>query len=231
MTSTVDARAHDDGTGPPLGADDTGSVFAGLVRRHPDLAPRTLPKRTLLAMSWAIEDEAEARGDRPVLVGAFQEVRHWEASRSRWRRFTRMAREVLVMADFEQHRAGEPDVVALPEGSALRREWIVSCEGPGLTATLVARELDGQRQRRERDRLFESVWTLDPRVVRDSLTLALEAARDLGSPAADHLSGRLPDLPLPEVAPPGAADALQSRIAAYTDVPADISPSTGSVPC
>src|ERR1700749_4334812 len=40
---------------------DERSVFAGLRRRRPDLIPAVLPKRVVLAMSHAIEDEYLAR--------------------------------------------------------------------------------------------------------------------------------------------------------------------------
>ena len=44
------------------------SIFAGLRRRRPDLVPYTLPKRTLIALSHAIEDECAARAERPAAV-------------------------------------------------------------------------------------------------------------------------------------------------------------------
>src|SRR3954449_9295044 len=43
----------------------TPSVFAELRKRHPHLAPYRLRKSTLLALSWALEDEFCARAERP----------------------------------------------------------------------------------------------------------------------------------------------------------------------
>ncbi|MCR8526256.1 MerR family DNA-binding transcriptional regulator, partial [Escherichia coli] len=45
----------------------SGSVFAELHRLHPELTPQVLSRRTLLALSNAIEDECCARASQPVL--------------------------------------------------------------------------------------------------------------------------------------------------------------------
>src|SRR5215218_2366554 len=48
------------------------SLYAELRRRHPELTPQPLAKRSLLALSHAIEDECCARAEQPVLFGGFQ---------------------------------------------------------------------------------------------------------------------------------------------------------------
>ena len=57
-------------TPPPDEAD--ASVFAGLRRARPDLPVHVLHRRTMLALSRAIEDESLASGERPHLFAAFQ---------------------------------------------------------------------------------------------------------------------------------------------------------------
>ncbi len=85
------------------------SVFAELRRKHPQLAPHRLAKSTLLALSWAIEDEFCARADAPVLFGAFQEQRFYRPSAPRWNELARVARSTMVLADFpERCRRGRP---------------------------------------------------------------------------------------------------------------------------
>ena len=63
--------------GPP----DAPSVYAALRRTHPTLVPQRLKKSTLIALSWAIEDECCARAERPAIFGAFQQERYFRASR------------------------------------------------------------------------------------------------------------------------------------------------------
>jgi predicted DNA-binding transcriptional regulator AlpA len=51
------------------------SVFATLRLAQPTLLPHRLRKSTLLALTWAIEDECCAAAQRPWLFGAFQHER------------------------------------------------------------------------------------------------------------------------------------------------------------
>ena len=76
------------------------SVFATLRRDHPALEPRRLKKATLIALSWAIEDECCARAERPIIFGSFQEHRFFRASQERWTELARIAHSTTVFADF-----------------------------------------------------------------------------------------------------------------------------------
>ena len=79
---------------------DSPSVFAELRRRHPHLVPHRLRKSTLLALSWAIEDEFCARATRPHLFGGFQRTLFFDKARQRWDELARVARSTFVFADF-----------------------------------------------------------------------------------------------------------------------------------
>ena len=69
-----------------------GSIFAALRRERPELQVSRLPKRSLIAISRAIEDES-AYGARDLLLfGAFQRERHYRASEPRWRELSRGVR-------------------------------------------------------------------------------------------------------------------------------------------
>jgi DICT domain-containing protein len=198
--------------------EETGSVYAALTARHPGLTSYTLSKRTLLALSWAIEDESAAQANRAVLVGTFQRGRYFGQSQKRWEEMARTARAAVVMADFPAHDdRSAPARVALPADSPLLREWIVVCDGPGLTAVLVAWELPGQEDLPESDRLFEAVWTVDSRVVRDAAVVAAEAAAAVGSASGVALQRLLEDAPPPVSTNPRAATSVFNRMVAYTD--------------
>ena len=106
------------------------SVFAGLRRLHPDLQVNVLPKRSLVAMSRAIEDESTCAADDLVLFGAFQRERHYRATARRWRELARAADLTFVFADFEKprRRRGGPVEVQIDERDPLAREWAVVCD-------------------------------------------------------------------------------------------------------
>lgn len=196
------------------------SVFAAMRRRHPQLERHRLKKSTLLALSWALEDECCARAQRPVLFGAFQEERHYRASRSRWNELARVARSCLVMADFptvsDPASVGARQVPLAPD-APMRREWTVVCDAPDLPAMLTAFELPGQDEVPDRDRLFEAVWTLDPRAVRDAARVCATVAQEAGVEEATPLLYELADEPPVIPLDPAGATTLFNRVVAYVD--------------
>lgn len=177
------AREHEASSAPPA-----PSVFATLRRRHPHLQPQSLRKSTLLALSWAMEDEYCARAEQPVLFGAFQHARFFGHSASRWGELARTARRTTVFADLDE-QPPSPDgvrLVHLPAEAPMRREWAVVCDAADYPAALAAWELPGQAGVRDADRLFEAVWTLEPRAVRDAARTCAHLADRLDPEHAPH---------------------------------------------
>ncbi len=193
-----------------------GSVYAALRHRFPELPSYTLEKQTLLALSWAIEDESVALARRPLLIGSFQAGRYFEASAARWRELSRVARSSYVLADFASTDDDlSPRQVALPPDSPMLREWIVVCDGDGLTAALAAWEVPGQPPGAAR--LFEAVWSLEPEVVRAASQTALAISVEAGSADAGAELADLDTRPLPAPTSQRVATALFNRMVAYTD--------------
>lgn len=198
----------------------SGSVFAELRRRHPALAPQVLSRRTLTAMSHAIEDECGARAARPLLFGGFQHESFLQPSLSRWRDLARTARSAVVFAAFTDPSSRDDDLlveVRLPADSPLNREWVVICDAEDLPACLVAVEQPGHDPEAPASRrLFEAMWSVDPGVVRDASQVAAAIADA-------HRPGWRSDEPAQE--PPAAASAdlhrasmLFDRMVHYLDV-------------
>ncbi len=193
----------------------TTSVFAELRRHHPHLAPQRLRKTTLLALSWAMEDECCARAQSPRLYGAFQEARFFEHARARWVELARTARSSTVFADFGASSVDGRLVLAhLPEDAPMRREWSLVCDADAHTAVMAAWELPGQGGVRDKDRIFECVWTLEPRAVRDAARACARLAAVLEGSSEE-----------PEVDPPApeasddlrAATTMLERLLVYVD--------------
>lgn len=197
------------------------SVYAELRRRHPELPSQLLSKKSLVALSHAIEDECCAHADEPLLFGGFQRQRFLRESYARWVELARTARVAVVFADLTEPREAAPGVpleIALPREAPLNREWVIVCDAPDLPACLAAIERPGQDASRDGDRRFEVVWTVDPGVVRS-------AARVAAALADEYRPGwRTVDLGLLDEEAPAAspdlrrASALMSRTMGYLDV-------------
>ncbi|MFL6157622.1 MAG: DICT sensory domain-containing protein, partial [Marmoricola sp.] len=196
------------------------SVHAAMRRLHPDLHPQRLKKSTLLAVSWAIEDECCAVAESPVLFGAFQRGDFYEPSAPRWAELSRVAHSAIVFADHWDGTAADaagPIRATLAENAPMRREWAVVCDALDSTACLSAWELPGQSEVPDRQRLFEAVWTVDPIAVRDAARVAASVAASAGVLGAQPLLYELADPPAPRVTTPTGVTALFNRVVAYVD--------------
>ncbi len=195
------------------------SVYAALRQKHPGLQPQRLRKSTLIALSWAIEDECCSRAESPVIFGAFQQDRYYRAARERWTELARIARSTMAFAAFSdtpQPTAGT-SFVHLPEDAPMRREWAVVCDAPDYPALLTAWELPGQSTVPDRSRLFEAIWTVQPGAVRDAARACAQVALQLGHSEAAPLLYELaenPRVPPPELV---HASSLLNRVVAYVD--------------
>jgi DICT domain-containing protein len=193
------------------------SIFAALRRRRPDLTPYVLPKRTLIGLSHAIEDECAARAERPVLFGSFQRERFYRDAEPRWRELARTAEIAIVFADFPERRQPNdaPIEVPIDRSDPLGREWSLVCDAPQYAACLSAWERPGQGHVRDRDRVLETIWSVEPAVVREaariSKGIAAKAAPDLVAP----IEHRLDDTPPPSGEAFRLVSALTNRMVAY----------------
>jgi len=185
---------------------------------RPYVSSHRFRKSTLLALSWAIEDQFCSRAESPVLFAGFQHERYWRPARRRWEQLAHIARSAMVFADFDTANPGDSPVrVPLPVGAALRQEWIVICDSFELPAVLAAWEIPGQDMVPEPDRIFETIWTIDPEAVRAASRICAQLALDAGIDEARPLLYQLAENPTPGALSPAEASELFSRIMAYLD--------------
>jgi DICT domain-containing protein len=151
----------------------SSSVMAALRRALPDLEPRVFSRRSMLALSRAVEDEMASDTSDAMLVGAFQRASAYRAAERRWKRLAAGARFAVVLASFPRLTVrGATWEVPLLADVPLRQEWMVLCDSPRFSACLVGTaRRDGQRSPS-----FEALWTVEPPAVRDALRAALRAA-------------------------------------------------------
>ena len=186
-----------------------GSIYAAVHEQWPNLATRTVNRRTMLAISRAIEDECCAHAADPLLVAAFQTGMAYATGRARWRELARTASATVVLAAFARstrRRDGSIEVAIGPRSPVLR-EWAVVCVASRSSACLIGWEHPDRGRRTSR--AFEAVWSVDAAVVRAAARAALAVA-------AEHA----PLLRLPTVHPAlaGPTEPIDpDRLVALTD--------------
>jgi DICT domain-containing protein len=183
------------------------SVFSGLRERHPEVHAAVMPKRSVLELTHAIEDEYCARAANGVLIGCFQRERFYRQAQRRWRELARSADLAIAIADFDALREPRDAPAEVPIGrdQPLAREWTLIVDAPRVGACLAAWEQPGQRRVADSQRRFEVLWSFEPAVVRAATSLAAELLHRL----APSLAERMP----PAVAEPAPAATAELRFA------------------
>jgi len=173
-----------------------------------------LSKATLAALSHAIEDECCARAAVPLLFGGFQRAQFLRHSQDRWAELARTARAAVVFAHSASPAPVAPGVlteVRLPDDAPLNREWFLVCDAADLPAFLAAVELPRERPVPDGRRTFETLWSVDPQVVRTASRAAAALADDY------RPDWRPAGRPLPETDDPAPASNDLARAAALFD--------------
>lgn len=198
------------------------SIYAVLRRRHPELGVHRLKKSTLLALSWAIEDEFISKADRATIYGAFQQERYFRLAERRWSELARVSAGTTVFANFTHpDPEASPAQVALPADAPMLREWAVVCDSRELPVVLTAWELPGQGDVPDRERLFESMWTVDGVAVHDAArvcaSVAVQYGGDAGSGAVAVTAEAGTLLSRPHTPDLASVTGLFNRMVAYVD--------------
>jgi MerR family transcriptional regulator, light-induced transcriptional regulator len=202
-----------------LSSEPEVSVFAGVRRRRPDLQPYVLPKRTLVGLSHAIEDECAARAERPVLFASFQRERFWRDAEPRWRDLARTAHSAIVFADFDAAKVPDdptvPVEIPIDRSDPFGREWSLVCDAPDYAAFLAGWERPGQDDVADGDRRFETIWSVEPQLVREAAKIAAGFVERVRPDLLKRFLPRLRDAPAASGEDVRAACALASRMVAY----------------
>jgi DICT domain-containing protein len=202
-----------------LASEPEVSIYAGLRRRRPDLQPYLLPKRTLVGLSHAIEDECAARAERPVLFGSFQRERFWQHSKSRWRGLARTAHSSVVFADFQAAHVPddrlEPVELPIDRSDPFGREWSIICDATDYAAFLAGWERPGQDDVPDMERRFETIWSIEPGLVREASRIAAGFVQRTRPDLVDRFVDRLRETPPPSGEELRLVGALTNRMVAY----------------
>jgi DICT domain-containing protein len=174
------------------------SVYGALRERFAHLQPHLLPKSLLRHISEAIEDECCARAAHPTLFGCFQNERFYRQAQARWRALARSAQTAVVLADFAEpsYPSGGPVEVPLAPDDPMVSEWVVVCDAAELSACLAAWE---RPTAPDAERHFETVWTVEPAVVREAALICCDLAARSAPEAVAGTRERLAERPAPPV--------------------------------
>jgi DICT domain-containing protein len=185
-------------------APDT-SIYAALRRARPDLHPFITSKRSLLALTRAIEDTHCASAGSGVLIGSFQRERHYRRSERRWESFARTLALTVALADFSELSVPDRGVAEVPVGRdhQLGREWTLIVNSSAAKACLAAWELPDATAAPDLSRRFEVVWSFDPPAVHDATSAAAGLLRTLAPDVARRLPADV------EQAPPASSPELR----------------------
>lgn len=166
------------------------SVFAGLRRRRPDVAPVVLARPAVLALTRAIEDEYCARGADGLLIGCFQRERFYRAAQRRWRELARSAELAVALAEFPAliDAADAPVEVPIGPRHPLAREWAVVISADTVQACLAGWEQPSPVTLPDARRQFEVLWSFDPAVVADAVGVTEELVAPLNAPVAQRIA-------------------------------------------
>jgi MerR family transcriptional regulator, light-induced transcriptional regulator len=204
------------------GPTDRPSIYGAIATADLPVRSQLLRKRTLIAISHAIEDETIARAAGPVVFGAFQHERNYRHEEHRYRRLAERADTAVVFADFPEPRLdADPVEIPIAPEAALGNEWAVIVDAPGFAACLLAWERPRtpveERLLPERERRFESLWTMDPSVVRRAALVGASLMRDAAPEIAGRVERVLSDRPLAVEAPAPGLTALTNRLVGYLE--------------
>jgi DICT domain-containing protein len=201
---------------------DRPSIYAAVAAIDEMARPQLLRKKTLVALSRAIEHEMLAHAAAPVLFGAFQHAEAYRHVEHRYKRMAKTADAATVFADFAEERKvpGEPVEIPIDLDDAIGNEWAVIVDAPGYAACLLAWEhpvdisaMGPDDSKRE----FEAIWTVHPRAVRRAGQVAAKLVAQRDAAYGAELEALLADRPLATEEPAPALTALTNRAIGYLE--------------
>ena len=144
------------------------------------------------------------------MIATFQREIFYRHAERRWRDLARTAELAIVLADFGRRREPRGGPVELPLAALepAAREWSLICDCPRFAACLVAWEASGQADRPDAERQFETLWSIEPELVRRAGNGARELVRRTAPDLAERFPSRFAQMP-----PPSGADGAHAGLA------------------
>ncbi|MEC4891690.1 MAG: DICT sensory domain-containing protein [Oscillatoria sp. PMC 1051.18] len=143
-------------------------------------------KNTLVALCHALEDYILESQSEPIAIVAFQQGKWYLQEADRYSAIAKKAEAIAIMATpgsgFAEHPTSQKDnvaLVSLTPDDPVAQEWHLIIISPTYTAMVLCQELSeadyGSQGQPESDleRKFYGFWTFEPKLVRETVELAL----------------------------------------------------------
>ena len=160
-------------------------------------------KNTLVALCHALEDFILDANSAPLMVTAFQRGKWYLQEADRYSDLADKAEHITIMAapdsGFETHSTSSKDNVALvhlkPE-DPVAQEWHLIILSPTYTAMVLCQELSDadygkNKPKEDLERKFYGFWTFEPKLVRETVELAIDHVKEYQPKLAELLSDKV----------------------------------------
>ena len=160
-------------------------------------------KNTLVALCHALEDFILDSNSAPLMVTAFQRGKWYLEEAERYSDLADKSAHVTIMATpdsgFENHPTSKKENVALvhlkPE-DPVAEEWHLMILSPTYTAMVLCQELSDEdygnnKPKEDLERKFYGFWTFEPKLVRETVELAIDHVKKYDSDLAELMSEKV----------------------------------------
>lgn len=184
-----------------------GSILQKLDEAHRDgKQPLNLGvyyKNTLVALCHALEDFILDSNSAPLMITAFQRGKWYLEEADRYKDLAERAEHVTIMATpdsgFESHptsNKGNVDLVHLKPEDPVAEEWHLMILSPTYTAMVLCQELSSadygaNKPKEDLERKFYGFWTFEPKLVRETVEIAIDHIKDYRPELAELLAAKV----------------------------------------
>ncbi len=160
-------------------------------------------KNTLVALCHALEDFILDSNSPPLMVTAFQRGKWYLEEADRYNDLADKSNHVVIMATpeagFDSHPTSQKENVSLidlkPE-DPVAEEWHLMILSPTYTAMVLCQELSdadygNNKPQKDLERKFYGFWTFEPKLVRETVELAIDHIRGYNSELAEIMTTKV----------------------------------------
>jgi DICT domain-containing protein len=160
-------------------------------------------KNTLVALCHALEDFILDANSAPLMVTAFQRGKWYLEEADRYRDLADKSEHVVLMATpdagFDSHPTSKKENVSLvqlkPE-DPVAEEWHLMILSPTYTAMVLCQELSeadygDNKPTTDLERKFYGFWTFEPKLVRETVELAINHMANYDPKLAELMAGKV----------------------------------------
>jgi DICT domain-containing protein/signal transduction histidine kinase len=159
------------------------SIVQDLLQMLPDRRLQMYFKSSLKALSRAMEDQALADMDHPLVIASFQRERFFRQEMQRYKKIAQKTDHLYILAAPEKdfvHASDPYETIAFPQDDELFKEWHLIIIGPEYGSCLICREKHPQKDKekleimKDNARRFDGICTFERAVAQNAAQLLFE---------------------------------------------------------